>query len=146
MIVMALLGGTESDGDAAYLALVKELGASRVRRLFLGYLPDPNERCRRLRLELSGRWPDDIVTLVIGTNTKQEVNTLRQLGVFVCHQYGALTDFYDQLDIKHHDLMVSEQAVKPSHVFSIVEAWSECYLRMQQRRRKMHIHKARMSA
>ncbi|EKI0737911.1 hypothetical protein [Vibrio parahaemolyticus] len=136
MIVMALLGGTEDDGEAAYLALVNELGAGQVRRLYLGYLPDPAERARRLRLELSGRWPDDIVTLVIGSNSAEELQALRRLGAFVCHQYGSLTEFYDRLDIKHHDLMVSEADNTPAHVLTAIEAWSECYVRKLDRRRK----------
>ncbi|EJV5951094.1 hypothetical protein R7D97_25100 [Vibrio sp. Vb5031] len=146
MIVMALLGGTEEDGDASYLALVNELGASRVRRLFLGYLPDPAERARRLRLEISGRWPDDIVTLVVGTNSKEELQVLRSFGAFVCHQYGALSEFYSQHGIKHHDLMVSEGESVPDHVLNTVEAWSECYVRQMDRRRKRREQKKRTAA
>ncbi|HHY0482693.1 hypothetical protein [Vibrio parahaemolyticus] len=136
MIVMALLGGTEEHGEQAYQALVRELGSAQVRRLYLGYLPDPAERARRLRVETSGRWPDNIVTLFIGSGCQEELHALRSMDAFICHQYGALTDAYDQLDIQPHDLMVSESRCSPSHVMSIVEAWSECVVSKLNRRRQ----------
>lgn len=146
MIVMALLGATEEQSEAAYQALVSELGSGRVRRLYLGYLPDPAERARRLRMETSGRWPDDIVTLFIGSGCKEELQTLRDMDAFVCHQYGALKDDYDHLDIQPHDFMISEFRWAPSHVISIVEAWSECYVRKLDRRRKRREQKKRTAA
>lgn len=141
MIVMALLGGNEDDSEAMYIALMKELGASRVRRLYLGYLPDPAERVRRLRLELSSRLPDDVVTLVVGVDTDAELNALRNLGAFVCHHYGPLTRIYQQFDIKSYDLMVSEAKAVPDHVMGAVDAWSECYVRKLSRRQKQREHK-----
>ncbi|NAX32020.1 hypothetical protein CAG63_18405 [Vibrio sp. V37_P2S8PM304] len=76
----------------------------------------------------------------------EELQTLRRLGAFVCHQYGALTEFYDRMDIKHHDLMVSENAFKPPHVLNAIEAWSECYVRTLTRRRKRRSQKKGVAA
>lgn len=146
MIVMALLGGTEDERESMVIALMKELGASRVRRLYLGYLPDPVERVRRLRMELSSRLPDDVVTVVLNPDTEAELNTLRNLGAFVCHYYGTLSGIYSQFEIKSYDLMVSEANRTPDHVLGAVDAWSECYVRMRQRRLKSRAMKKKAVA
>lgn len=136
MIVMAMIGGTEESGDCAYKSLVRELGASRVRKLYLGYLSDPHERARRLYIELSGRFSDDIVTLVVGSNTPEEVSALRKMGAFICHQYGALTSCYASLAIQPSDLMVTTALCRPEHVLTPIEAWSVCFVKKKEQRRK----------
>lgn len=136
MILMAVMGEKESDSDAFHFAMVNELGASRVRRVYLGFVSDMTERLRRLRLEASGRWDDEVVTLVVGVNSTEELDLLRQMGAFICHQYGALSGIYHQFDIKPVDLMISQANNSPDHVLEALEAYSECYTRKRNRRIK----------
>lgn len=140
MIVMALVGGDEKHNEAVYLALVNELGRGQVRRLYLGYLLDPSERVRRLQMEFSNRLPQNVVTIVMGCSSEQEITALRHRGAFICHHYGALSSVYSShCLIQPADLMISDAKNTPDHVLTSVDAWSECYIchmRRHQRRAK----------
>lgn len=136
MILMAVMGEKESEADAFHFAMVNELGASRVRRVYLGFISDITERLRRLKIETSGRWSDEVVTLVVGVNSTEELAMLRQMGAFVCYQYGPLSGGYHQFDIKPVDLMISQADGRPDHVLDALDAYSECYTRKRDRRTK----------
>ncbi|WP_139073853.1 hypothetical protein [Aliivibrio fischeri] len=123
------MGEDESEADPFHFAMVNELGASQVRRVYLGFVSDMSERLRRLKLETMGRWSDDVVTLVVGVNAQPEIDMLREMGAFMCHQYGPLSMAYERVEIKPGDLMISMSEKRPAHVLDALEAYSECYTR-----------------
>ena len=134
MILMALIGEGESESDSFHFSMTHELGPSKVRRVYVGFVLDMTERLRRLRLEAAARLSDEFVTLVVGVNTPQEVAELRSMGAFICHCYGPLAGIYDDINIEPHDLVVSLHSNRPSHVLDAIEAYSECYVRRREMR------------
>ncbi len=135
MILMALIGECDSEADSFHFAMTHELGPSKVRRVYVGFVSDMTERLRRLRLEATARLSDEFVTLVVGVNTPQEVAELRSMGAFVCHQHGPLGDIYDDIAIQSHDLVISSNEERPSHALDALEAYSECYVRRREMRK-----------
>jgi len=135
MILMALVGECESEADSFHFAMTHELGASRVRRVYVGFISDLTERLRRLRLETSDRVSDEFVTLVVGVKTPEEVAELRLMGAFICHPYGVLTRTHDDIVIRPNDLLVSMKDSRPDHALDALEAYSECYIRRRRMRK-----------
>lgn len=131
MIIMALVGEGNDTGDDIYFALTRELGPSRVRRVFVGFLTCPAERIRRLKIEAGARGSDDNVTLVVGINTAAEVEALRAMGAFICHTHR----FSRTVPIRAGDLQVSESRHRPDHQLDAIEAYSECWTRRVAARR-----------
>ncbi|PMN73177.1 hypothetical protein [Enterovibrio norvegicus] len=128
MILMALVGEGNDTGDAVHFALTRELGAPRVRRVFVGFLPCQDARIRRLNIEARTRGSDENVTLVVGINTPAEADAMRNMGAVVCHPYrrGRVSAM---VPVRPLDLMISADLVHPEHVLDAVEAYSECFTR-----------------
>jgi len=74
----------------------------------------------------------NLVTIVSGISTNDELVYLRSKDAIICHCYGELTDLYNQVACEKGDKYILPDPLKftaPEHVYSPDEVLSECYIK-----------------
>ncbi|MFD2178533.1 hypothetical protein [Veronia pacifica] len=137
MILLAI-SGDEAFGRACCAQLSAELGSARLRRLYLGHLPELAERVRRIRLSLP-RLSDHYVTVATGVNSEEEAAEYRRLGGMVCHPYGSVSLEKNALRIRHGDVLISPSPDTPSHVLEPLDVWSEHLIQRRVQRQEARV-------
>ncbi len=74
----------------------------------------------------------NVITIVDGVTTAQELDYLRNKSALICHCYGQLSTVYDQVSISSVDKLVLPAPLPlrtPDHIYTPDEVLSECYIK-----------------
>ncbi len=132
MTILVLMGGTSRVQEKVLNELMS-VKPSRIERLQVDNdFVDTNQRLKRYQWLFSRKQFDDRVTIVVGVETKLEVEFLRNLGATFCHVRGPLAPAFHFAAMSFSDLHVvpfQYKQSKPDMVLSPDEVISECFIR-----------------
>lgn len=132
-MIIVILGGSDSLSDEVISQLMQSK-ITRIRHLSIAGLV----KCDALglsRLKTEFDQPSkltNLVTIVSGITTNNELNYLRSKDAMICHCYGELTDIYDYIECVSSDKYVLPEPLlltAPDHIYSPSEVLSDCYIK-----------------
>jgi hypothetical protein len=131
-MIVVILGGSESLRSDVIRQLMQS-DITLIKHLNIeGLVQFKNRTISRLMAEFEQSYKlTNIVTIVSGVTTNDELVYLRGKGAIVCHCYGQLTGIYEHISCTVGDKFILPhplQFTAPDHIYSPDEVLSECYI------------------
>lgn len=132
-MIIVVLGGSENLRDDVISQLMQSK-LTRIRHLSIaGVVNCKNTRLSRLKVEFDQPSKlTNVITIVSGISTNDELEYLRSKNAMICHCYGQLTDIYDHVACVRGDKYILPEPLQftaPDHIYSPAEILSECYIK-----------------